>query len=137
MASGNPASDSDKEFPLSSFLITLGFHAHLLSPPPPYTRIRRHCLICPLVSFCFQGPCNLKLRTCSLKIGKPQLLSSFLPFSFLLSFSSSLSSFFFFLFSSLRPFFSVKHENCCCLVDKSCLTPLPPHGLEAARFLCP
>ena len=130
MASGNPASDSDKEFPLSPFLITSGFHPHLLSPPPPYTHIQRHCLICPLISFCFQGPCNLKLRTCSLKIGKLQLLSFFLPVSFLLSvfLFISLLSFSFFLFSSLRPFFSVKRENCCCLVDK-CPTPLRPHEL--------
>ena len=27
--------------------------------------------------------------------------------------------------------------NCCCLVAKSCPTPLKPHGLQPARFLCP
>ena len=26
---------------------------------------------------------------------------------------------------------------CCCLIAMSCLTPLQPHGLKPARFLCP
>ena len=53
------------------------------------------------------------------------------------------------IYKSLLPFFAVLHRHLyvllriclllfiCCLVAKSCLTLLRPHGLEPATFLCP
>ena len=77
------------------------------------------------------GPVQLKVENLQPQNRKTPIivfLSPFLFSSFCLSLYLCLHSFSFFLFSSLRPFFSVKCENCCCLLDNSCLNPLRPHS---------
>ena len=139
MASGDPASDSDKEFPLSSFLITSGFHLHLLSP----ARVRAHThththtqtlYYLSIDQLLLPRPMQFKVENLQPQNTKTQIivflfffLSPFLFSSFCLSLS--LSSFF--LFASLCPFFSVKCGNCC-LVDNSYPTALQSYAHQVS-----